>query len=286
LKKINLPAHNDDNELDALAQNTRLCSYPYLSNNSAIIKQQYKNYTITGGDPWSVASCNLPLTLQGSLITHYGQPPKNRLQFLDEFRNKLSPNFCPMCGGFGLGTLDHYLPKSDFPQFSIFSQNLIPACSCNAKRGVTVKGDSSPKRVIHPYFDTFLKDRLFKASFRGGYKDPSISVCVINSDHPNIDILEFHLEKVILKNNIIGWLEGSWSDLRKRPYDLLEIVLPEKIAKIDDSQLDVSIKRYLRAKDKEYGTPNNWWSIFYYGLLQDKQRLASLVSTINNFRGF
>lgn len=281
MKKVNPPGYPDIDELDLLAANTRLASHPKLKENSGDIKLQYQKYSLFGGNPWKVESCCLPASLQQDLKNHYKNPPKGRLKVLAEFREKLSPNLCPMCGGLGLGTLDHYLPKSDFAQFSIFSQNLIPACSCNSRRGTTIKGDFPPKRIIHPYFDDFLEERLFEAAFNGSYKTPDISVCVINSDHPNIDILEFHLKEVILKNNILGWLEKSWSDLRRRPHDLLEIVLPEGNAAIDKNQLNNSLIRYLKAKDMEYGTPNNWWSIFYSGLKADQNRLDRLAHEIN-----
>lgn len=64
-------------------------------------------------------------------------------------------NKCPYCGGVGfVETLDHYLPKSFYPQFSILPYNLIPACrECNSGS----KGSKYPKheeeQIIHPYFD-------------------------------------------------------------------------------------------------------------------------------------
>lgn len=40
---------------------------------------------------------------------------------------------CPFCGGIGTPhNVDHFLPKSHFPQFSVLPHNLVPACrDCN-----------------------------------------------------------------------------------------------------------------------------------------------------------
>ncbi|CAD5379365.1 hypothetical protein OF001_U530002 [Pseudomonas sp. OF001] len=47
---------------------------------------------------------------------------------------------CPLCGFGHASTLDHYLPKSKFPQFSILPLNLIPSCKdCNTGKG-TITG--------------------------------------------------------------------------------------------------------------------------------------------------
>lgn len=74
---------------------------------------------------------------------------------------KLNSVNCPACGVSEVSTLDHYLPKTKFPQFSVFPANLVPNCSyCN-----TIKGEWTPRaineQVIHPYFD----DRLTETSW-------------------------------------------------------------------------------------------------------------------------
>ena len=36
---------------------------------------------------------------------------------------------CPLCGIGTVNTLDHYLPKTHFPVFSVTPNNLVPACT-------------------------------------------------------------------------------------------------------------------------------------------------------------
>lgn len=60
---------------------------------------------------------------------------------------------CPYCGFGQVSTLDHYLPKSKYPFFSIVANNLIPSCKdCNTGKSsdvAVVVGAQS----IHPYYD-------------------------------------------------------------------------------------------------------------------------------------
>lgn len=61
---------------------------------------------------------------------------------------------CPFCGGIGHAkTLDHYLPKANFPLYSVIPTNLVPCCrDCNSG-----KSNAFPTNVdsqtLHPYLD-------------------------------------------------------------------------------------------------------------------------------------
>lgn len=68
---------------------------------------------------------------------------------------------CCLCGQAPAATLDHYLPKSEYPVFSILPPNLIPACwRCNhAKGGLFIEAEAA--LFIHGYFDTLPTDVRF-----------------------------------------------------------------------------------------------------------------------------
>jgi 5-methylcytosine-specific restriction endonuclease McrA len=59
---------------------------------------------------------------------------------------------CPFCEISAATTVDHYLPKTHYPEFSIYPLNLVPLCAdCNLK-----KRDQSPtyySRYPHVYLD-------------------------------------------------------------------------------------------------------------------------------------
>jgi len=284
MKEIKPPYVKDVEELQLLADNANLGSYPQLLGNYIVFRDQYLKYISNKGDPWSIESLISDNDLKGALVTHYNSAPKGRLEFIDFYRRKLSPDICPMCGGPGNGTVDHYLPKDLYPEFSFFSKNLIPACNCNSLRGTTIKGDKSPKRVIHPYFDTFLNERLYTTLFAGDFDAPKISIDIINKNHPNFDILKFHLDEVINNAATQGWFEKNWAKLSKKVHLILKYFLPPKPEIITVESLKNTIENYIDSKDLEFETPNNWHSIFYSGIIDDIPRLERLVHIINRSR--
>lgn len=79
---------------------------------------------------------------------------------------------CPYCGEIGnSATLDHYLPKSFFPQFSILPDNLVPACrDCNSGSKSSTFPKTEDQQIIHPYFDKtiFFEEQWIRAKVLAG----------------------------------------------------------------------------------------------------------------------
>lgn len=63
---------------------------------------------------------------------------------------------CPFCGISESSTLDHYLPKEQYPEFSIFPKNLVPSCAlCNTRKKDRILEKGTDVRMfLHPCFDT------------------------------------------------------------------------------------------------------------------------------------
>lgn len=63
--------------------------------------------------------------------------------------------FCPLCGVEKVIVLDHYAPKTHFPEFALLSLNLIPTCSrCNHDKGE----DSAVAVEDLPYLHAYVHD--------------------------------------------------------------------------------------------------------------------------------
>ncbi|MEW5768818.1 MAG: HNH endonuclease signature motif containing protein [Pseudomonadota bacterium] len=62
---------------------------------------------------------------------------------------------CPFCGISESSTLDHYLPKERYPEFSIFPKNLVPSCAvCNTrKRDRILDAGMDVRMFLHPCYD-------------------------------------------------------------------------------------------------------------------------------------
>jgi len=74
---------------------------------------------------------------------------------------------CPFCGISESSTLDHYLPKERYPEFSVFPKNLVPSCAvCNTRKRDRILDEGTNVRMfLHPCYDvipslTFLKVRV------------------------------------------------------------------------------------------------------------------------------
>ena len=62
-------------------------------------------------------------------------------------------------------TIDHFLPKSLYPEFSILSTNLVFVCaSCNQKKGDAALGN--PRWIINPFFDALDQIEVLKCCFK------------------------------------------------------------------------------------------------------------------------
>jgi len=89
---------------------------------------------------------------------------------------------CPQCRISEAFELDHFLPKESYPEFSIYSQNLVPSCGrCNS-----LKGADDSARYLHAYYDEVPRRRFLNASvqLRPGNVWVSFTVDVTKIDAP------------------------------------------------------------------------------------------------------
>ena len=76
---------------------------------------------------------------------------------------------CPLCGQLRVSTLDHHLPKSEFPSLVVTPHNLVPSCGeCN-KVKLNALAKSADEQTLHPYFDNtetvlWLKAKILPTS--------------------------------------------------------------------------------------------------------------------------
>lgn len=269
MKKINPPNVDDRKIIRNIASNSRLhlTTYPHLQHHLNLIIQSYDEYDQNNGNPWLLDQPNITEELKRGLKKHYSSPPEG-LNYLESLR-KSSPQVCPMCGGFHPTTLDHYLPKTNYPAWAIYSKNLIPACNCNIVRGEVVKSDMNPLgRILHPYFDDCLNDRIITTdiTYCQNFKWLKARVISVNPNHPDVDAIIFHINNIIIKNGIENWLNGQLTKLKESPSSVIPH-LPRRKATTIEGLLE-SIQDCIQSYDDLTETPNNWNSILLDGLLR------------------
>lgn len=265
MNKVDPPDYcDDDHALDALVLNTRLKAHPVLGPQVPAIKSAYAQYIAVSGNAHRVANTALPEALEAGLRALYESPSKE-LNHIKRIR-KDGADCCPMCGSFHTGTLDHLLPKADYPVFAIFSRNLVPACLCNNLRGNRLTGGAT-ERILHPYFDDVLLERLLSAHFEDLGEAPRITLRpLLDRAHPQAAAVLFHIANVVERTPILRYLQKSWAGMLRRP----SIVAAELRAPPSSRQaLKDTIAEELKRHDDTHGSQNNWRSIFLKGLLDD-----------------
>lgn len=267
MNRLNPPNFcDDDTALDELSQNRRLKCYPKLSAHVAAIKAGYKHYVAVNGNARRVNNVKLPKKVRKHLKSLYASPPTD-IAYINRIRDESDADCCPMCGSFHSGTLDHLLPKTDYAEFAIFSRNLVPACKCNSKRAALLIGPNPGERILHPYFDDILRERLFVARFDDLGWVPRITLRpLLNAHDPNFAAVRFHMANVVERTSILRHVRKSWMKLLRRP----SLTAAELRNAPASRQVLSNILSYeLERQDEIHGSRNNWLSVFISGLLDD-----------------
>lgn len=274
MKKL-LPFPLDDHALlDNLASLVGTSTYPYLDSNLLRLSYHFMQYETYQGDPWTITPLSIPDDLAKTFRARY-KSETIHLEYINEIRFYYSSDICPMCGSQGIGTVDHYLPQSQYPDLAIFSKNLIPCCSCNSTRGTTTKGAITGQRVLHPYYDDCLNERLVSCKFSKPYKTPNIQIIALDSGHIEQLAINFHIENVVKNEKFTAWLRIQWSKLERRNSDLLVDLTKKYWFTYEEAKAIINDK--IDTYDRSFGTKNNWQSIFLHGIVSDRRVLEWVV---------
>jgi len=188
-------------------------------------------------------------------------------------QNPILLSRCPYCLVREPNTWDHYMPISKYPEYSVYSPNLIWVCGIcnNTKSDRFVEGE---KEVIHTYFDKLPDEALLK--------------CDIVVDHSNVPIMTFHVPNPH-NINVIDSLRKhfvalSLADLYIRestPY--ISVLLKEIALRYPNGLTDKQFKKELGYKYDSIseGFGNNHWQI---AVLKGMIRCVELIRVIDALR--
>lgn len=263
MNKLNKPIFKDYSAFKRLSSNRKLKYYPDLNGQDAFILNAYRAYVKNRGF-LNVNACGVFNAGAAAALKYYYKDPVKCISIIDSIRNDNANSLCSMCGSMHSGTLDHVLPKEKYPEFSVFTKNLVPACKCNTFKSTTI-ANSAGHRMLHPYFDNVLSQRLIRAKFTNLGRTPTIDVkVVIDSTDPDFNNVKYHLDNVVIKNNIIGYLSEQWEQFYLYP-ELVVRGLNKTLLSYDD--LSNFLIRELSLLDEKHKGKNNWNSVFVAGLI-------------------
>lgn len=173
MRSLPRPVIDDVGILDTLTSTPTLQAMRLLLPIKDDLAAGYASYEAAAGNIEQVPPLGLRASRGKELRRLYGRPPAY-LAYIRAMREEAAHDGCAMCGGHGVTTLEHVFPKATYPEYAVFSANLVPACSCNHRRGTKSHGGLPGQRILHPYFDGILRRRLVSARFEDWGQVPSL----------------------------------------------------------------------------------------------------------------
>lgn len=269
MRRLSRPATLAEEEkvLDKLATQPRWA--PHL----AAWKTAYHAYHAAGGDPHAIGGSAFPGAVGDEQAKLYDG--RRRTKPLEAIRRQAGLLSCPVCGSSGQGSLDHYLPRDEFGEFSIIRANLLPACHhCNSDEKGTVYKGAGGARLLHPYFDDWLDQPLWRVRVVPPHAAPTFRAeAMPGLGAAKTAIVDFHLATVTGRQFRLD-MGNWWSTL---PAALSpRLPLPVTAAALD-AQLAVEL---VVAEATTW--PNSWSSAALRGLAADPAAVADLLVRLNS----
>lgn len=269
----------DDNlVIETLSKNKLIKHHELISDELSSIKEKYKEYRATRAQATRIKPLVFEKDLADTLLRLY-RGEVIGLEFISKVRDELSTQGCPMCGKpTNGGEVDHVLEKAIYSEFSFYSYNLVPGCKCNNNRIPCVVGGIAT-RPLHPYFDKAMARRLARASFRGSFSAPKVSIEPVGGLGYMKPKVVAHIDAVLLPNGIEDWLAKQWETLLLNPV----VTLAADGPLTTHGQLANRIRR-LRASSDFAQSLNSWESIWYSGLLANSKVIHGLCKLMTGVR--
>lgn len=155
-------ALEDDQVYDSVVAAKRNPTRSRLRSVRSSVLQACQAYAAAAPAVDSLAAAVLSDNERKALIHAYEVPTRPMTELRAALLSPVDAARCPFCGIGESATLDHYLPKEDYPTFSIYSLNLVPSCGrCNTlKRRLVVDDGTNVRRFLHLYFDIIPAQRF------------------------------------------------------------------------------------------------------------------------------
>ena len=192
-------------------------------------------------------------------------------KYYDKLILSAPKGLCPLCGQRNASTIDHYLPKSLYPLYSVTMVNLIPACKdCNKdKRDSEIRQPEDA--IIHPYFDVSIDDQIW-LSCRVEEKDNRL-VFLFDVVKPDMwDDLLYKRMKNHFDKLKLGML---YSTHAAAEFENVRWFLNIRLKKST-----VEVKRWIEDNIESYSkvAKNSWQVSMYRALSLDFEKLCSFLN--------
>jgi len=179
---------------------------------------------------------------------------------------------CPACGEDGTpNTLDHYLPKQSYPEFSITACNLFPMCDiCQGEKSIATVNAANERLFLHPYFDQFTDVQVFCLAIGRPFEAPeSISI----KPYPGLGAAQHALVARHLHELGIG---RRYNHFFKSEY----IRLLRLVKSIRQKGQNVRTQLDTFCEYAQHKSVNSWGHVFYSGVIADAALMEYLEAGV------
>jgi 5-methylcytosine-specific restriction endonuclease McrA len=231
-------------------------------------KMRSAGYRNDSGNPESILPWTAIAAQSGTLQNLYSAAKDGDAQkpVLDLLRER-TLQLCPFCGEDGTpNTLDHFLPKTAFPEFAILPHNLFPMCDiCQGDKGTKTLTVDSLRLFMHPYFDAFVSTQLVDLVISLPFTTPTMSL--VPAAHLNTDqaaLVSRHLHELRM-------VERFYHFFRNQYIRLLRLIAKVRLngqnvhGAIDNFRFHEQLK-----------STNSWAHVFYAGVMSNPDLLNFL----------
>lgn len=276
MKKLQPYAVNDRQNLSDASANVKIKRHNQkeLQNVLPSVLAAYDDYDTHNGNPHALKPLPALTVREQYALKLLYTTEDGEYQYLKDLRTLGKTKSCPVCGSLAGATLDHYLAKKVYPEYAVYSWNLVPACfDCNTHHSVKFAGASPNERMIHPYFDTFVDQRLLSVEFSPPYRGAKLSLVPINVKGAERATCLWHIENVINKTAAPERIAAMWADMVRDQSSAEQIFGKHWFL----CRLRARVKSNMLQTDVMNGGENNWQSALYHGIYSDKRVLQWLL---------
>jgi hypothetical protein len=235
-------------------------------------KERIAEYTRQGGDPTKLHASTITDEHKDKYINLYSSADEDKRQVREirELRNRRPKLLvCPACGEDGTPrTLDHYLPKSIFPEFSVHLKNLVPMCDiCQGIKGEEYLSGTGEKIYFHSYFDT-IPDALFIIEISAPFNAPAGFKLRVSEQAGALGALALrHSDGLSLQQRIEEYCVEKYSHLLKS-------------AAMNRVGANIEVRTLVQAflMNEQQKASNSWTALFYRSVLENPELIEYLVT--------
>lgn len=206
-------------EFDLIKNTKRANTRNILDNIRADVNTRYENYLNHFQQIHTIGDFGHTDDQKNALLKCYSGKTKARSSLILRITKAQSDELqyiCAYCLYHTVSTIDHYVPKEEYPVFSVMPRNLLPCCSrCNAIKNEFWREATHERLFLHLYNDMipnldFLRGTL---SFQNG-----------------LPVIEYQLHQPVeLQNDLFAIIENHFDrlDLLKLYKEGIGIVIGE-----------------------------------------------------------